>query len=254
MFIFSKLGRMGRFGNQLFQIAGTIAIARKNNHQYAFPKWEHAPSFRHSLQELDTSFVADLTVHQSSFRFIDITLAAPQEYVIDLNGFFQSERYFEDSGEFIRTVFAPSNTVLTNVMSAYGDWLGKEPTCALQVRRGDFAKYPHYHPMQTPEYYARAMASFPKDTVFLVSSDEIEWCKVNIKAKRVVYMPSAEPILSFFAGTLCDHAIISNSSFGWWMAWLNRNSNPRIIAPKAWLGSLWDLDTRDLIPSRWTCM
>ena len=36
---FSQLGRYGRFGNQLFQIASTIGIAKKLRYNFAFPKW-----------------------------------------------------------------------------------------------------------------------------------------------------------------------------------------------------------------------
>ena len=45
MISFSQLGKQGRLGNQLFQIAATISVALKNNDSYAFPLWEHSNHF-----------------------------------------------------------------------------------------------------------------------------------------------------------------------------------------------------------------
>ena len=51
--------------------------------------------------------------------------------------------------------------------------------------------------------------------------------------------------------TGCKHHIVANSSFSWWGAYLNRNPNKRIIAPKQWFGPQGPQDTQDLIPSDW---
>ena len=53
---------------------------------------------------------------------------------------------------------------------------------------------------------------------------------------------------------LCDHNIISNSSFSWWAAWLNNNPQKRIISPKVknWFGPYYaHYNMNDLIPDLW---
>jgi hypothetical protein len=51
--------------------------------------------------------------------------------------------------------------------------------------------------------------------------------------------------------SLCNHNIISNSTFSWWGAWLNNNQNKKVIAPSLWFGELIKHPTTDIIPKEW---
>ena len=50
--------------------------------------------------------------------------------------------------------------------------------------------------------------------------------------------------------SLCDVNIIANSSFSWWSAWLNNNSDKTIFAPKNWFSDA-SIITDDLLPKSW---
>ena len=44
----------------------------------------------------------------------------------------------------------------------------------------------------------------------------------------------------------CKHAIISNSTFNWWGAWLIKNENKIVIVPP-----FWAKNEMDIIPENW---
>jgi hypothetical protein len=257
MFTFTKLGTMGRFGNQLFQIAATIGVAVRHDDQYVFPRWNHAGFFAQPLRQTGRTLRPDLTITQIGFDFRDIRITAEgkTEALIDLVGYYQSERFFLHCADLIQAQFAPSAAMCEGIDRAYGHLLTHSCTCAVVVRRGDYAQYPLYFPMQPPEFYLRAIARFPAETRFIVSSDDVEWCRAHLSARDIVFLPLDDDldwIRNFFVTTRCHHAIISNTSFGWWIGWLMPNPAKQVIAPARWFGPALDyLDTSDVLPPGW---
>src|SRR3984957_1804634 len=50
-FVTFPLGQLGRLGNQLFQIAATIGIARRNDCPFIFPPWPYAKYFEFPIPQ-----------------------------------------------------------------------------------------------------------------------------------------------------------------------------------------------------------
>ena len=50
--------------------------------------------------------------------------------------------------------------------------------------------------------------------------------------------------------SLCNHFIISASSFSWWAVWLGSHDNKMVVAPKKWLLDT-SVDVSDLVGQNW---
>ena len=51
--------------------------------------------------------------------------------------------------------------------------------------------------------------------------------------------------------SLCEHNIITNSSFSWWGSWLNKYQDKIVIAPKVWFGPNKNLNPKDIYCEEW---
>ncbi len=235
MISFRRLGDMGRLGNQLFQIAATVALAVENNDDYAFPAWKDAPHFN-----LTGCFSHDLSQQQVYREPVFPYSPIPYRPNMDLEGFFQSEKYFANSKYLIQSLLTPR--------IGFGM---KYNHTAIHVRRGDYLQLSREYVQLDMNYYRRAMQMIGSK-YYIIFSDDMAWCKANFGGDNVIFSEGKSPVEDLALMLSCEHAIIANSSFSWWGAYLNKNPSKIVIAPHAWFGHNLPHDTRDLIPSGWT--
>ena len=247
----------GGLGNQLFQMCAAISLALLNDDNYAFDvNNHHLPKqgnkclhyekniFRNI--KFDTGLLVKYVHHEPHFHYKKINYLPN----LGLMGYFQSEKYFKDCESTIRELFSIDDQSRDIIKNKYGVIL-ENKTVAVHVRRGDYLKFADHHPVCTLDYYHKAINLFDDDSVFLIFSDDIEWCKEKFVGDRFIFMENNEDYIDFYLISLCNHVILSNSSFSWWGAWLNVNKDKKIIAPKKWFGEDIPHDTKDLIPARW---
>lgn len=175
-----------------------------------------------------------------------------------LVGYWQSEKYFQDTAAVIRADFT-FKSPLVNRNAELAEQIGQANVVSLHVRRGDYAKYPKTnatHGLCSLDYY-RAAIQYVADRVeqpyFFIFSDDIAWVKDNLKmdmpCQYVDHNQGAESYNDMRLMSLCRHHIIANSSFSWWGAWLNPDPGKIAIAPKKWFTT--SQDTSDLLPTSW---
>ncbi len=87
-----------------------------------------------------------------------------------------------------------------------------------------------------------------------IFSDDPEWAKQKLRlpipcshvADRGSFTAAEELMLM----AACQNHVISNSSFSWWGAWLGRNADKTVVAPKAWNKRLGG-DQSTVCPADW---
>jgi len=94
------LGRSGRLGNQMFQVAAAIGVARKCGLEFVFPPWDYAAYFRKPVPQ-SPQLPRPKSIGESSFAYNDIRVSRST----DLAGCFQSERYFQHCTAEVRSYF-----------------------------------------------------------------------------------------------------------------------------------------------------
>jgi hypothetical protein len=259
MIIFERLGGWG-LGNSLFQIATTIAIANDNNTQSYFPSncYFNRQRYNNSLFKNDLCWI-DLNpnINYERWGTGDIRYIQPPKFNNDviIDGFFQSEKYFKHIRHKIIDQFSLKDDILSTLKIKY-DNIILEKSCTLHVRRTDYITADELRVLDM-EYYKKAVSYFNPDTLFVIFSDDIKWCKENFDwIYNKIFIEENNDLLEMHLMSLFKNNIIANSTFSWWGAWLG-NMN-RVIMPDPsnnWFSDAFydrnKYDFNDLIVDNW---
>ena len=189
------------------------------------------------------------------FHFSEKCYAATDNSYLD--GYWQSEKYFGAISENLRiNDFSFKQPIANNSRLLISQIENCNSVC-LNVRRGDFVTN-SFHGTCSNQYFKKAeeiMATQIDNPHFFVFSDEIDWCKDNLRLNSPTTYIGHEYAGNKFQDYIrlmaaCKHFIIPNSSFAWWAVWLNTNKQKIVIAPKDWFSDK-TINTKDLIQPGW---
>lgn len=231
----------GQLGNQFFQIAATLAYAWDNDARPIFPElnkneWNIPYNHQHIFFRLDDSPLPrppQNSYHHYYFNSDKIPYR-PDQYLV---GYYQAWQLFHHHREKILEAFAPSESIDNYLNGKYSELIAHPNTVAVHVR----TQSPWVHNDSGGlffvglSYFERAMDLFDDDTLFVVFSDRINWCKHHFSKlqKNIVYIED-DYIYDLFLISKMKHQIISNSTFSWWSAYLNTNPDKIVVTPRYW--------------------
>lgn len=173
-----------------------------------------------------------------------------------LDGYWQSYKYFSEIEDIIRQDFTLKDDLADNIKILTKEIKENNSVC-VHIRRGDYIGNSH-HEVVGKNYYAKGVEMIKQKTKLdkiYVFSDDIKWCKENIKFEFPTMFVDEEYAGKKGEGHLylmsnCHNFIIPNSTFSWWAAWLSAYKEKIIICPKQWFGDE-SINTSDLIPESW---
>ena len=255
----TQIGKNGRFGNQLFQIAALVGYGYKNSLDVKLPRWycelsdtlfeEYFPNY--TSTEINESDFFNM-YNEPFFKYNEIPLLDN----LNLKGYFQSFRYFNDFENEIKKLFSPKNEIIKK----------DDNIVSLHIRRGDYKLHSLSHAIVDGEYYKKCYDYYGHDkTYFIFSDSDIEEAysivpfiknKEYLSNDKIInekYICSDKNITSdFFNMISCNKHIIANSSLSWWSGWL---SGGDVIAPSKWFTDNYAMNIgfkqNDLIPNNW---
>jgi hypothetical protein len=161
------------------------------------------------------------------------------------DGYWQNECYFKKHELLVRKAYQFKNKLDKWNLEMLNTIRYTNNSVSIHIRRCDYLKIKLYKDICGIDYYINAITYIKKNLTnptFFVFSDDIIWCKENLNDlltnNSAIYIDWNKNINDYKDMQLmcsCQHNIIANSSFSWWGAWLNENSQKIVIAPQKWL-------------------
>jgi hypothetical protein len=172
---------------------------------------------------------------------------------LTLDGYWQSEKFFYIIKDTITREYEVNGDLFDYLRFDF-----TQDTTLLQVRRGDYVQFANFHNPLSASYYREGLDAVYSRQV-AVFTDDADWVQNNadeiFQGRQWVFGNTGNRHWDITIMAMCDNAVIANSTFGWWGAWLGdqrkKNKDRRVIAPAQWFGPEAKLDTKDLVPERW---
>jgi hypothetical protein len=243
----------GRMANFLFTCATVYAYCKEHGLEFSVPSqtssdyWSPIycrhlihPKYRHP-------FHAEISINEAkhSYQYLPFEEHWRNSNIL-FQGYFQTEQYFYKYRD--------------EILNDFGfDWELREGWTSIHLRLTDYKLHSDRHHNVSDEYIANAIAYMNERgfNKFIVFSDEIDEAKIRINtsvySENVFeYSEGQTPEADMYLGSCCQNNIIAASTFSWWQAWLGRNEDKIVIAPKVWFEyNNRHLDDSEIVPERW---
>ncbi|GAB2571274.1 alpha-1,2-fucosyltransferase [Spirosoma areae] len=163
-------------------------------------------------------------------------------------GYWQSEVYFKPEADALRKQLVFQKCPSDKTLRVAEIIRSGQNATFVHIRRGDYvtnANANQHHGVCDEAYYHHSVAYLRErvsDAHFFVFSDDQNWVKRELgallgPATFVEHNTGADSWQDMYLMRLCRHAIVANSSFSWWGAWLNSQTNRIVVAPQRWFAA-----------------
>ena len=276
---FNFLASPGQLGNQMFKYSALRGIAENNNQDFMIPpsylKFEkYSLPYKIATRYLiprnkQNHFLFDcfemISVQKKNIGYLESDHQVKERYFhfdenifnsklddYDISGFFQTEKYFKNVEDIIRSDFKFKKSINSKAKKLISKF---NSPISIHVRRGDYITNPNHEALNL-KYYEESINLFESDDTFIVFSDDPDWCKeqnlfIDRKFNFASDLTNNFDYLDMCLMSKCNKHIIANSTFSWWGAWLSGSND--VIAPSKWFknSKYSKYNTKDLYPPEW---
>jgi len=274
---------MGGLGNQIFQIFTTISYAIKSRNKFTFLNLSvlggGSTTVRYTFWEsffstMKPFLISELpqnihVIKENGFLYKELSVGEMVNRNVMIYGYFQSYKYFQENYAIIYRMLnieKMKNDLLKNLNLSSPEYLDLENTVSMHFRIGDYKKIQDFHPLATYDFYERSLLymQISKSNINFTVLYFCEDCDIDDVLIIINKLTTNYPMYNFKRGTntledwqqmllmsCCHHNIIANSSFSWWSAYLNTNTDKIVCYPSVWFGQAANNDTKDLCPHNW---
>lgn len=212
--------------------------------------------FRVENKIFNKNFLFGATHYKENKFRIDKDLFLQNKPNFYVEGYFQTCMYALQLKEDVKKVFS-FNTILDNKEKALVE---KKNSISIHIRGGDYLQNQKdkklFGDICNYEYYKESIEfirSKIDNPTFIVFSDDTDYAKKMMRGidfNLVNWNKDENSYRDMFLMSQCKHNIIANSSFSWWGAYLNINSDKIVIAPKKWFNNK-QISQKSIVPAEW---
>ena len=248
----------GRLGNQMFQYAFARALSMRLNTLFFITcspsnelllgkyfnlgrsiQYTLAVGFGRVVNFLLSKANIKIKVQNFSLNEDQPDLESLSNFTV-YDGFFQTDKYYSQSMCYLSKDFKVKRKYRKQFREKYYN-LSEKKVLVLHLRRGDYKQF-YIEDLKDQDF--RLPLDYYLDCLNRVSNlcnyqvyiigDEIDVKENELPCK--ISIEKNEMIIDFQLMMEADTLIISNSSFAWWAAMLNKKQNRMVYAPKYWVG------------------
>jgi hypothetical protein len=237
-------------GNVLFQLATTYGIAKAHNRKTSFNQLNvfvnklktefglnHGTTIYRNFVSLEKTGVT-LTLKEGYYHFalydndlIERIKKTPTDNVL-LDGYFQSHLYFNTYRSDILSLFSIDTDSMKLIQTQYPMLFDPSRTCISLHFRTSWL-----HGIEVSyEYYTEAIQyiqSRISNPYFMIYADNIDKIGTFCSTLSIPFtiVKDNPDYIDLWTMSLCKHNILSFSTFSWWGAYLNQNSEKIVLYP-----------------------
>jgi len=240
---FITTNSIGELGNGLFRSAMGISCAIDEGYHFLVNKryYKIYPEIFSRLTPLPRHMRPETSMYIDFLNSLNMKVKKN----CMLKGYPQTHLFFHHNRDAIVSIFSPTEEFLDHLNRKFQEILKhKDEYIAVHLRtfhRGhDMVTYsdPKFRPHSplSYKYYDQVFEHFGRDTTYVIFSDSIDAAKIILKRYncKFIFMNQSSLQEDFYLMTLFKNLVISNSTFSWWSAYLNKRPNNKIITPWPW--------------------